>query len=287
MLVGLRKNWIKWGNCILFHLILTHASFAQNVYHEFEEAKGFWLGGEDSLSEDLFKSLEQKFQTEPEMLAQCYYYLGNINHVKGNFKAAIVYNKKILELDIGSEILKHSTLNGDHLKHLACSTLADIYLASDNYKEALFFLSLESTKYSTSNSETLSGHFIPPDFVHSLNAKRWGDAYSGLGKYDSAVFVLLPYSFGEDRANQLVFDKLRMVVTKAYDSATTRAETKKMLSAGHRVDLKNRIIEIDIFQKSIRIPIDNSLQMYFISQQTVRDFLLNSKPVQFLLSADW
>lgn len=277
-----------------FILLLVFICFSQSklllcqieISEEFKLAKANWLAANNQQAEEGFKAVVKRSKNL-EILAQSYYYLADIHHARGDFLKAIEYDKKILEMDLPSSTPKHSNMNGDHLKHLACSTLADLHLSLNRFKDAIRYLNLELTDYSSEKSLVNFGPFKPPAMFKSFDAKRWADAYIGLGQYDSAAIALLPYAFGENPENRIVFEKFCEIISKAFSSVYAKSEVKKMLLSQPIIDKENKTIRITIFNKNLAIPNDESLRMYYISDETLNDFLINSNPIKYLLSIEW
>lgn len=289
--VELQKNQRSFdrGKQILLLLFILSSSltFGQNnVDKAFVKAKEEWLTA-SNLAEESFRTLV-KSTNDPEILAQSYYYLGDLYHARGDFNEAIANNKKVLGFKLPSKILKYAKLNGDHLKHLACSALADLYLSVENFDEALLYLKLETTEYSIKNSKMVNGPFQEPYFAACFTAKRWASAYVGQKKYDSALLVLLPYAFGEEKINRLVFEKFCEAVPKVFSSKyNAEAEVNKMIESNPQINNVKKTIDITFLNKRISIPNDDSLSLYLINKETLKDFLFNSNPIKFLLTGGW
>lgn len=278
----------KLGSLSLFNLLIIFSAkvSSQSVKQEFLLAKADWIAANNNTAEASFLRIVKKSR-DIEILAQSNYYLAVINQARNSYQNAILFYKRVLEFELPSKILKHANLNGNHLKHLACSSLVDIYLETEKFSEALHFLKYGITHYNLKDSEMSWGSFESPTWLACFEAKRWATAYAGLRNYDSAVLVLLPHAFGEDKANRLVFDKFCELVPKAFSSEMAKTEVKNMLMANPTINQDGKIIEIMIFNEIIKIPNDDSLRLYLINNETLKDFLLNSNPIKFLLSNEW
>lgn len=134
----------------------------------------------------------------------------------------------------------------------------------------------------------LNGPFQEPYFAACFTAKRWASAYVGQKKYDSALLVLLPYAFGEEKINRLVFEKFCEVVPKVFSSKyNAEAEVNKMIESNPQINKVKKTIDITFLNKLITIPNDDSLSLHLINGETLKDFLFNSNPIKFLLTGGW
>ncbi|MFM7856840.1 MAG: tetratricopeptide repeat protein, partial [Flammeovirgaceae bacterium] len=139
-----QRSYERGKQSLLLFFVLSYGLVCSQSTTDkaFIKAKEEWLTA-NSFAEESFKTLIMS-TSDPEILAQSYYYLGDVYHARGDFREAVENNKKVLGFRLPSGILKHANLNGDHLKHLACSTLADLYLSLENFDEALVYLKLET-----------------------------------------------------------------------------------------------------------------------------------------------
>jgi hypothetical protein len=60
-----------------------------------------------------------------------------------------------------------------------------------------------------------------------------------------------------------------------------------MIESNPQINNVKKTIDITFLNKRISIPNDDSLSLYLINKETLKDFLFNSNPIKFLLTGGW
>jgi tetratricopeptide (TPR) repeat protein len=214
---------------LIYFLPISKLHCQDYLQDDFLLAKKNWLEVKDKDALEIFNAILAndsltKFNT---ILAQ--YYIGCIYFSIKKFDESEKYFLTITKTNISSEALQEKSWENYpylRLMHNAFDYLTHICIELKRYREALKYLKLadKSFPFFTDKVDKNSKEYIE----HSIYlAKSYAECYKIIGQRDSAIYVLLPFTFYSASNNPMLIESVATLIKSHYSKDEINNELNK------------------------------------------------------------